>query len=242
MAADAFHGGRFPTTRMSVVAGLRDPDPGRAHRCFSRVAEAYGRPLYKHVRLKWRRSAEDAADLVQAFLTVAFEKEYLSAWDPARASFRAFLKTCIDRFVAKDIEASRAQKRGGGARPLSLDFDVAESELVAAAVPDVESVFEQEWGRSVFDLALSSLRADLSGTDREIRLRVFEAYDLADPGARPSYKAIAERFAVPQTAVTNHLSFARRELRRHVIETLRELTGSEEELRAEVRALLGEAL
>lgn len=241
MSGNAFNGERFPTTRASAVIGLRDPDPARARRCFARVAEAYGKPLYKHVRLGWRKSAEDASDLVQAFLAVAFEKEYLAAWDPEKSGFRTFLRTCIDRFVAKDIEASRALKRGGGARPLSLDFDVAESELSGAAVKDAEAVFEREWARSVFDLALSSLRADLTGTDREIRLRVFEAHDLADPDERPSYQAVAERFGLPVTTVTNHLSFARRELRRHVIDTLRELTASEEELRAEVRALLGEA-
>lgn len=251
----------FPTTRMSVVAGLSDPDPARAHRSFARVAEVYGKPLYKHVRLRWHRSAEDAADLVQEFLAVCFERDYLARWDPARASFRAFLRTCVDRFVAKDIDASQAQKRGGGARPLSLDFALAEHELAGAAVPDVESVFEREWTRTVFELALASLRAELTGSDREIRLRVFEAHDLADPGApgsvaqetlaasdpgapsaRPSYKEVAARFGLPVTTVTNHLSFARRELRRHIIETLRELTASEDELRAEVHALLGETL
>src|SRR5262245_21731317 len=242
MAADAFNGARFPTTRMSVVVGLRDPDPGRAHRCFSRIAEAYGNALYKHVRLKWRKSPEDTRDLVQAFLALAFEKEYLSAWDPSRAGFRTFLRTCIDRFVSKDMEASRAQKRGGGARPLSLDFDVAEQELSRAAVPDVESVFEQEWARSVFDLALASLRAELIGSEREVRLRVFEAYDLADPGARPSYQEIAERLSIPATTVTNHLHFVRRELRRHVLLVLRELTSDEAEFRAEARALLGESV
>jgi hypothetical protein len=39
MSDGAGEDARFPTTRMSVVAGLRDPDPARAHRCFSRVAE-----------------------------------------------------------------------------------------------------------------------------------------------------------------------------------------------------------
>jgi hypothetical protein len=39
--------------------------------------------------------------------------------------------------------------------------------------------------------------------------------------------------------VTNHLHWARRELRREVLETLRETTASEEEYRAEARALLG---
>jgi RNA polymerase sigma factor (sigma-70 family) len=241
MAGDASPAGRFPTTRLSVVAGLKAQDRATVERCFGRVAMAYQKPLYKHVRLKWQRSAEDARDLVQAFLAVSFEKEYLAAWDPARARFRTFLRTCIDRFVLRDIESARAGKRGGGARLVPLDLDMAEREIAGAVVPDAESVFEQEWARSVFEMALASLREELCGTEREIRFRVLEAYDLSAEEPRPSYQALAARFGIPVTTVTNHLHFARRELRRHVIETLRELTASEEELRAEVQALLGEA-
>ncbi len=65
----------FPTTRLSVIAGLRDPDRARATRSFARVAEAYGAPLYKHVRLKWRRSPEDAEDLT----AVVFEEAWKHA-------------------------------------------------------------------------------------------------------------------------------------------------------------------
>lgn len=225
-----------------MIAGLRDPDRACVRRSFARIAEAYGAPLYKHVRLKWRKSPEDASDLLQAFLTLSFERDYLSAWDPERAPFRAFLRTCLDRFVAKDHEASRAQKRGGGQEALSLDFDVAERDLAGAAVPDAETVFERAWKQQVFQLALTSLREELLSGSRPERWRVFEAYDLAEPGERPSYQAIADQLSLPVTTVTNHLAFARRELRRHVIETLRELTSGEEELRAEVRALLGDAL
>ena len=39
--------------------------------------------------------------------------------------------------------------------------------------------------------------------------------------------------------VTNHITFARREFRRIVLERLRKLTGSEEEFRYEARAVLG---
>ena len=41
------------------------------------------------------------------------------------------------------------------------------------------------------------------------------------------------------TQVTNHLYWARRELRQSVLETLREITASEQEFRSEARALFG---
>ena len=42
------------------------------------------------------------------------------------------------------------------------------------------------------------------------------------------------------TDVTNHLSRVRRELRRIVLEVLREMTASDEEFSEEARALLGD--
>ena len=75
--------------------------------------------------------------------------------------------------------------------------------------------------------------------------RLFERYDLEDHDAseRPRYADLAAEFALPVTQVTNHLHWARRELRKAVLEKLREITASEEEFRSEARALLrGRAL
>ena len=59
----------------------------------------------------------------------AFEKNYVERYDPAKAKFRTFLRTCLDRFVQNQQKADRAEKRGGGATLLSLDFPGAEREL-----------------------------------------------------------------------------------------------------------------
>ena len=72
-----------------------------------------------------------------------------------------------------------------------------------------------------------------------IAARLFELCDLGAEGEAPSYAELAERFGVSVSDVTNGLSLARREFRRVVLELLRELTGSEDELRLEARALLG---
>ena len=67
---------------------------------------------------------------------------------------------------------------------------------------------------------------------------LLEQYDLA--GERPTYAELAQRFGIAVTDVTNHLFRVRRELRRIVLEVLRELTASDEEFREEARALLGD--
>ena len=50
---------------------------------------------------------------------------------------------------------------------------------------------------------------------------------------------IAARFDLPLTQVTNHLAWARRELRRLVLARLAEVTGSDAELRDEAEELFG---
>ena len=70
---------------------------------------------------------------MQAFFAVAFEKGYVERYDPAKAKFRTFLRTCLDRFVQNLQKAERAEKRGGQVERLSLDFPGAERELAERA-------------------------------------------------------------------------------------------------------------
>ena len=57
--------------------------------------------------------------------------------------------------------------------------------------------------------------------------------------ARPTYAAIAAELGAPVTTVTNDLALARRMFRGLVLGALRQLTGSDEEYRAEARRLVG---
>ena len=66
----------------------------------------------------------------------------------------------------------------------------------------------------------------------------FETYDLDDI-ANMSYRELASRFDLPETTVTNRLAAIRRQFRAIVLDVLRDATASDDEYRAEVRALLG---
>jgi hypothetical protein len=50
---------------------------------------------------------------------------------------------------------------------------------------------------------------------------------------------LATEFGIPATQVTNWLAATRRDFRAIVLETLRDLAGTDEEFREEARALLG---
>ncbi len=242
--------GRFPVTRRSVLLAARDTDPEIRRAAFGVLVESYWRPVYKYLRAQGRLDSEDARDLTQAFFAQALEKGTFGRYDPDKARFRTFLRLCLDGFVANERKAAGRLKRGGGIAPLSLDFDGAEQELArqltrqgAAETLGPEEYFHREWVRSLFARAVETLRQRSEESGRGLRFTLFERYDLegleGEAGARPTYAALAAEHGVTPEKVTNELSAARRELRSIVLETLRDLTGSAAELRAEAREILG---
>jgi hypothetical protein len=154
----------------------------------------------------------------------------------------------VDGVVANESKAAGRLKRGGDAIHLSLDFRAAETEL-ARAVPgprqlaSPESIvdwFEKEWIRSLFAPAVETVREECETRGKKVHFRLFEIYDLEDaPDCRPSYEDLAREFNIGVTDVTNYLAFVRREFRRIVLATLRELCANKEEFRREARAILG---
>ena len=246
--------GRFPTTRGSAIGAASSDDPALRARAFDALVRAYFRPVYKHVRLKWRRDPEDARDVTQGFFARAFEKSHFGSYDPALARFRTYLRASLDHYVMELARGESRQKRGGGAVRLSLDFDVAEDELSRSGALDsasnaqaAEACFDHEWTRALFSSALAALEAMCEKQGKQVYFDVFRRYVL-DPETtsaastsqgRPSYADVAAACGIAVTDVTNYLSWARREMRACVLEQLREITASEQEFRDEARAVLG---
>lgn len=227
----------FPTTRRSVVLALASADAAERMRAFDTLVACYWKPLYKYARVAWHRTREDAEDLTQSFFTRAFEKESLAAYDAAKASFRTFLRLLFDRHVSNEWKAGQRLKRGGDG--VRLDFESAEAEIAresSSVTP--EEYFQREWVRSVFTFAVERLRERCEGEGKQVAFAIFETYDLDDDRGL-SYRDLAIRFDVPETQVTNYLAAMRRRFREMVMESLREVTATEHELRAEMRALLG---
>ena len=235
---------RLPATRYSVVEAAASTDPVVRRHAFDVLIAAYWKPVYKHVRIKWRADNEDAKDLTQEFFARAMEKAFFDRYDPARARFRTFLRACLDGFVANERKAARRLKRGGAATVLSLDFDAAEGELRRIDVPDdadPDAQFRREWVRSLFALAVDELRDTLAKAGKDTYFELFRRYDLegGETGNRVTYADLASALGVSVTQVTNHLAYARREFRRIVLQRLRTLCATEEEFREEARELLG---
>jgi RNA polymerase sigma factor (sigma-70 family) len=234
----------LPDTRHSVLLRVRSGDPCERARALDVLAAVYRPPVLRHVRARFRLPADEAEDLVQGFFVAALEKGWLERFDPARGRFRSYLLACLDGHVAHERRAAAALKRGGGVSHVPLELEGDDGSAVERPIADgtdLDAAFQREWARSIFTLALGALAARCAGTPRETALAVFRRCDVegAEADERPSYAELGREFGLAVTQVTNHLHWARRELRREVLETLRETTASDEEFRSEARALLG---
>jgi RNA polymerase sigma factor (sigma-70 family) len=239
---------RFPVTRWSAIVAARSDDPAERTRALEAIIAAYWKPVYKYIRIRWAKSNEDAKDLTQEFFARLMWKGFLDGYDPAKARLRTFLRVCVDGFLANQAKAAQRMKRGGDAIHISLDFEAAEGELAHAGLsPEarpgsgtLDDFFEKEWVRSLFSLALESLRQECEARGKATHFRIFELYDLEAEAEGPlSYAQLAQEFDISVTDVTNYLAYARREFRRIALEKLREMSGTDEEFRREARALLG---
>lgn len=238
MTDGSLSGRAYPATRITLVSALAGADPEVRARAMETLAAAYWRPVYATLRLRHRMDPADAEDATQAFLGDAFAREWFQRYEPARGRFRTFLRTCLDRHVGHLREAAGRAKRGGGASWVPLDAADVEAHL--ATEPEAEAAFDREWARGVVALALGRFETACLVTGRGERFEAFRRYDVDPDGDdRPTYAELAAALGIPASQVTNHLHWARREFRRHVLEALREITADDAEYRAEVKLLLG---
>jgi RNA polymerase sigma factor (sigma-70 family) len=238
---------RFPATRWSVIDAARSHDLDERQRALETLFAAYWKPVYKYVRVRWNRAADDAQDLTQGFFAELLERDLLAKYDPAKSRLRTYLRVCMDSFVMNQDKAAHRLKRGGSTVHVTLDFDAAEGELNGPAMhpaevaspESLEAFFEKEWIRSLFMLTLEDLQKLCRERDREKAFLLFEEYDLdGDPNI--SYDTLAQKHGVPATDVTNALAWARREFRRIALDRLREICGSYDEFHREVLAVFGQ--
>ena len=233
----------FPATRLSVVERTRSGDAETRRVALAAIIEAYWKPAYKYLRVKWALDADEAADLTQEFFTSTLEKEVVEKYDPARARFRTYLRLCLDGFASNVRKAERRLKRGGGVTIVPLDFETAEGEIAThepAVGADVDELFYREWVRALLERSVADLKRHAEAAGRPEMFEVFARYDLIEDGAaRPTYTAMASALNLTTATVTNHLAAMRRQFRKIVLERLRDLTSSDEEWEAEAAKLLG---
>ncbi len=234
---------RFPDTPGSTLARVGSDDAVVRARAFTSIAQMYWKPVYVHLRLRWRCANEEAKDLTQSFFARAFEKGTFATYDRGLARFRTFVKRCLDNYVRNHRDSIRAAKRGGGSTLLSLDTEELETRLAGLGElddADREASFDAEWKRNLIAVSVAQLRESLERRGRGGVMEVFERYyPLEDVDDAPTYGRIAKELGVTVPTVANYLNAARKELRGLLLDNLREVTADDAEFELERREFEG---
>lgn len=159
--------GGFATTHWSVIAGAQQRGTAEAEAALAKLCATYWRPVFAFVR---HSSPEEhvAKDLTQGFFERFLEREYFRDADHLRGRFRSFLLACVKNFLANERDKQRAQRRGGGASPLSIDQWLQESgtELESNPALTPDRSYERQWAHSVLENVRSKLRSEFVESGR----------------------------------------------------------------------------
>ena len=229
--------GAFATTRWSiVVAAGKESSPG-AKQALAALCETYWVPLYGYVRRRVNSVAE-AHDLTQAFFTEFLEKEFVADADPQRGRFRAFLLTAMKHFLSKEWQKARAQKRGGGRTPLSLDFNRADSafELEATSQLTAEQIFDRDWAMTLLTRILERLKSEFETSGRLHHFNELKPFLVGDHSGK-TWAGVAQRLEVTEAAAKMAGSRMRKRYRELLREEIAQTVSSPNEVDDEIRKL-----
>lgn len=199
-----------------------------------RLCQTYWYPLYIFVRRKGH-GHEDASDLTQTFFARFLEKRYLRSVDSSLGKFRTFLLTSMMHFLANEWDKSQAQRRGGGARVLSLDEAAADQRYLLEPVDHVtpETLFDRRWAQTVMGVVVDRLAAETE----EKRFEILKGFLLEDKGA-VSYEAASSQSGMSVAAITSAIHRMRGRFRALLFEEVANTVDKPEEVERELRHLL----
>jgi RNA polymerase sigma-70 factor (ECF subfamily) len=205
------------------------------------LCEAYWYPLYAFLRRKGY-AASDAQDLTQGFFALLLERNDVATLRQERGKFRSYMIAALQNYLANERDRQRAQKRGGGRKPLSLDFAAAESRfaLQAADRRTPEDAFARQWALTLLKQVQSALREELASQGKAEQWERLHVY-LTGESAAASYAEAAAQLGMSEGAVKTAVHRLRRRfgelLRREIAETVSDEAAVEEEIQELFEAL-----
>lgn len=231
--ADAPGNAEFPTTRWTLILAGRETTTARRELLAALLGD-YWRPLYVYLRRRGLGAAE-AEDAVQSFAVRLLETDPLARLDPSRGRLRAYLKTALQHHVQNLHAQELAQRRGGGAKVVPLDGELAER-LTSAAPEGADEAFQRAWAASVFERALQALREEYARDQRRGPFALLESYFHGQ--AVDSYAELAQEHQMSVPQLKSFLHRARTRFRELVRGQVADTVANPDEVDQEMQELL----
>lgn len=191
----------FVTTSWTLVASAGQASSAESQRALETLCENYWYPLYAFVRHRGH-AAPEAQDLTQSFFARLLEGNAFQLADRERGKFRTFLLTALQNFLNNEWRNARAEKRGGGQKPLHWNFISAEERWQAepADLLTPERIFERRWAMTLLDRTLTNLAKEYRENGKQPLFEQIRGC-LGGEGTDRSYREIGESLEMSEGAI-----------------------------------------
>ena len=226
--------GRFATTHWSVVLQAGQPGAPGYQQALETLCRGYWFPLYAYLR-RHGYDSHQAEDYTQAFFCKVLEKQVLRSADSKRGRFRSFLLATLKNFLADERDRVRAQKRGGGRKLLSIDFNEAENQyaLEPADRLSPEKLFDKSWALTVLERTMACLKTELAGKNKKELFDHLKIYLTAEKGSIP-YRDTAAELNMTEAAVRTAVHRLRRHYRKSLRDEIAQTVAAEDQIDEEI--------
>jgi RNA polymerase sigma factor (sigma-70 family) len=220
--------GQFDKTRWSMVLeAVQSRAPG-APKALAELCARYWRPLYAFARRRGS-SPEDAQDLVQGFFGHLIGSRGLATVDRSKGRFRSFLLASFQNFISVETRRAHAEKRGGRAELIRLDWQDAETRLVFEPEDRLtpETLYDAQWALLLLRRATERLEQEQAAAGKAQTFRTLKGFlgREVDSPAPVTYEEAARALGVGVPNVTSlihrlrqrHTQLVREEVERTVL-------------------------
>ena len=232
---------RFLTTRWTLiedVANNKDVD----HVLIGKLLKNYWKPVYCYLR-RLGYNNEEAKDLTQAFFhEVVLGRGLFQRADKSQGRFRTFLLVALKRYVTNVREKEFAQKRIQKSKLVPLDM-VDESGFSALRTElTPEDSYQYVWVSSLLEQVLEHVKNDCYKDGKVSHWHLFRERVLgpiiekADP---PVMDELCSKYRIKDhTAASNMIVTVKRRFRAALMNHLRNLVSSDDEVDAELEEIM----
>ena len=228
--------GSFVTTRWSLVLKARGATP-EAKRALDDLCRSYWYPLYGYARSRGLQRA-DAEDAIQGFLFRLLQKDFFQQAAQEKGRLRAFLKSCLQRYLVDEHRRTEAGKRGGSVDFIPLDLTGAEERYLDEAVDhqSPDQLYDRQWALLFLGRVLDALRERWTRKDK---LELFTALSpfLFSKLEAENTRRLAAQFHLTEGSVKQNLHRMKVDYQTLFQDEVAETVSSEADIEAEIAAL-----
>lgn len=227
----------FATTRWNLVCAVGDGNDQTATTALQELCQIYWYPLYTYVR-RQGQDADSAADLTQAFFADLLERQDLKRVDPSLGKFRSFLLRSLKHFLHNQWDKAKAQKRGGGQFPLSLDFKNADSryQQEPAHQQTADLIYQKQWAKTLLERVRQELRSEYASRGKAHQFDRLEVF-IAGKNSEDTLGSAAAELKMTQVAVKVAVHRMRQRFGELLRTEIQQTVASPQEVQSEIQQL-----